>query len=335
MSLAAPMVARARDRFMEPALVRVGYAPYIAAGPFFIAQAKGYFRTLKLHIEASSHVDGSLSLPALAAGELDVTGAPLSAGLFELVGHGAPVSLFMERGREAPGRGSNAIFVSSTLYERGFRDADGYRHAAGAAIAVSSRGSIAHYLHLRGLERAGLSAADVEWHWGMPPQVSVPLMREGRIGIVNLPVPGAYAAELEGAGRIAAWSDDIAPDAVLACGVANERFLSERHSALVRYCMAMMQGGREFLEAARTGDPATVRILAEGTRLPPQAIDAMRPRWTMPVADGLPDWEPILAQQAFWTRAGMLEREVPRERLFKLAAVKEAWQRYNENNPFL
>ena len=31
----------------------------------------------------------------------------------------------------------------------------------------------------------------------------------------------------------------------------------------------------------------------------------------------------------------LLVRTVPEERLFKLVAVKEAWQRYNDKNPFI
>src|SRR5690242_9973875 len=79
--LQAPYVMAQSD-FMEPVRIRMGYAPYISAGPYYIAQAKGYFNKLKLDIVPTSHVDGSLSMPSLIAGELDITGATLSAGLF-------------------------------------------------------------------------------------------------------------------------------------------------------------------------------------------------------------------------------------------------------------
>ena len=87
-------MVRAQTDFMEPVRIRMGFAPYISAGPYYIAQAKGYFKKLNIEIEPSSHVDGSLSMPALAAGELDITGATLSAGLFNLMSKGngpAPV----------------------------------------------------------------------------------------------------------------------------------------------------------------------------------------------------------------------------------------------------
>jgi NitT/TauT family transport system substrate-binding protein len=88
----APYVYAQSD-FLEPVRIRMGYAPYISAGPYYIAQEKGYFKKLKIDIVPSSHVDGSLSMPSLIAGELDITGATLSAGLFNLMTKGGPASV--------------------------------------------------------------------------------------------------------------------------------------------------------------------------------------------------------------------------------------------------
>ncbi|MCC7347430.1 MAG: ABC transporter substrate-binding protein [Variibacter sp.] len=333
--LAAPMV-RAQNNFLEPTRIRMGYAPYISAGPYLIAEAKGYFKKLGITIEATSHVDGSLSMPALAAGELDITGATISAGMFNLMAKGTPVSLFMERGREEPGMGSNAILVNNDLAAKGFKGPEGYRLAKGQKIAISSRGSVAHYLHAHALAKAGLTVDDVDWGWGMTPQVSLPLLQQNRVGIVNLPLPGAYAAQNRGVGKVATWSDEIAPGFVLACSMAHDKFLAEKHSAAVRFCMAIMQGNKEYMEASKTGDPEILKILAEGTRLTPDVIDSTRPRWTFMVADGLPNLASIMEQQKYWhEKTDLLVRSVPEERLFRLAAVKEAWQRYNDKNPFI
>lgn len=333
--LAAPAV-RAQTDFMEPQRIRMGYAPYISAGPYLIAQAKGYFNKLNLTVEATSHVDGSLSMPALAAGELDVTGATMSAGLFNLMAKGAGLRLFMERGREEPGWGSNSIMVSNELWEKGFRTVDGYRVAKGEKVGISSRGSVAHYLHVHGLARAGLKAGDLDWQWGMSPNVSLPLMKQGRIGIINLPLPGAYAAQKQGIGRVATWSDEIAPGFVLACSVASEKFLKEKHSAAVRFCMAIMQGNAEFMAAAKDGNPDILKIIADGTSLSVPIIDETRPRWTFMALDGRPNLPSIVAQQKYWReQTDLLTRSVPDDQLFDDRAIREAWQRLNERNPFI
>lgn len=333
--LPAPYV-RAQTDFMEPTRIRMGYAPYISAGPYLIAEAKGYFKKLNITIAPTSHVDGSLSMPALAAGELDITGATMSAGLFNLMAKGAGLRLFMERGREEPGWGSNSIMVSNELWEKGFRNVDGYRFAKGEKIGISSRGSVAHYLHARGLARAGMKPDDLDWQWGMSPNVSLPLMKQGRIGIINMPLPGAYAAQKQGVGKVATWSDEIAPGFVLACSVASEKFLAEKHSAAVRFCMAIMQGNREFMAAAKDGNPEILKIIAEGTSLTPAIIDETRPRWTFMALDGQPNLPSIVAQQKYWREeTELLARAVPEDQIFDNRAVTEAWRRLNDKNPFI
>lgn len=332
--LHAPYVIAQSD-FMEPVRIRMGYAPYISAGPYYIAQAKGYFNKLKLDVVPSSHVDGSLSMPALVAGELDITGATLSAGLFNLMAKGSDLRLFFERGREAPGWGSNAILVSNQMWEKGFRNVDGYKFAKGGKIGISSRGSVAHYLHTMGLERSGLKVDDMDWQWGLTPQVSLPLMQQGRLDVLNMPLPGAYAAQNKGIAKVATWSDELAPDFVLACSVASRKFLREQHSAVVRFSMAIMQGNIEFMEAAKSGNPEILKIIADNTGLDASVIDETRPRWTYMNVDGIPNMPSIAAQQKFWhERTDLLVKSVPENELFDDRAIKEAWQRLSDKNPF-
>jgi len=330
----APYVM-AQSNFMEPARIRMGYAPYISAGPYFIAQARGYFEKLKIEIVPTSHVDGSLSMPALVAGELDVTGATMSAGLFNIMSKGAGLRMFFERGREAPGWGSNAILVSNEMWEKGFRNVDGYKFAKGAKIGISSRGSVAQYLHTVGLARAGLKEDDLEWQWGLSPQASLPLMQQNRVDILNIPLPGAYAAQSRGIGKVATWSDELAPDFVLACSVASEKFLREQRSAAVRFSMAIMQGNADYMDAAKSGNPEVLKIIADNTGLSADVINGTRPRWTFMSADGLPNLPSIIGQQKFWhERTDLLARVVPDDQLFDDSIVKEARRRLDDKNPF-
>ncbi len=326
----------AQGDFMAPAKLRAGLTPYISSGPAMIAEAKGYFAKMNLTVETTSYVDGSLSMPSLAAGELDIAGATISAGLFNLVAKGTGIKLFMERGREAPGWGSNAIMVSNALYEKGFTDLAGYKHAKGQKIGISSRGSVAHYLHTIALQKAGLTVDDVDWQWGMDPRVSLPLMKQNSIGIINLPLPGAYAAQKQGIGRVVTWSDEIDPNFVLACSAASTKLLTERNDAVVRFIMAIMQANKDYMDCAKNGDPEILKIMAEGTKLPVPVIDETRPRWTYMVLDGQPNIPSIMAQQKYWhEKTDLLAKAVTQEQLFDLKAIAEARKRLDDKNPFI
>jgi NitT/TauT family transport system substrate-binding protein len=332
--LPAPCVIAQSD-FTAPAVLRVGFAPYTSNGPYFIAETKGYFKKLNLQVVGTRYFDGSLSLPSLAAGELDIVGATLSAGLFNLMSKGGGMRMFFERGREAPRWGSNAIMVSNEMWEKGFRSVDGYKYAKGARIGMTSRGSVEQYLHTAGLDRAGLVPDDVDWQWSMPTEVALALMQQSRIDIIDVALPGAYQAQKRGVGRIATWSDELAPNFVLTCSVASEKALREKRSALVRFSMAIMQGVAEFMDAANSGNPEIIKILADNTGLSVPLIDETRPRWTFMTADGLPNMASIIAQQNSWhQRTELLARTVPEDQLFDDSMIKEARKRLDDKNPF-
>lgn len=333
--LHAPMVWAQSNAF-APAKLTVGATSYISSGPHMIALSKGYFKKLNLEVDTKLYVDGALSLPSLAAGEIDVAGATMSAGLFNLMVKSPGIRIVMERGRESPGMGSNAILVSNALWDKGFTNLAGYKFAKGEKIAVSARGAVAEYLHTAALQKAGLTVDDVDWQWGMQTRASLPLMRQNQIGVMNLPLPAVASAVKQGVGKIATWSDEIAPNFVLACSVVGPKMLTTGHSAMVRYFMAIMQGNVEYMDAARTGNPEILKILAEGTSLPVDVINETRPRWTDMSPDGLPNIPSIVAQQAYWrNQTNLLVKAVPDEQLFDLRAVREARQRMNEKNPFV
>jgi NitT/TauT family transport system substrate-binding protein len=103
---AAAMFSGGRARAQEPrAKIRVGIVPLISSGPIFVAQAKGFFDKVNLDVELKYFADGALAIPALIAGELDVTVSTLNAGFFNAVSRGAPYKLILDRGSEKPGSG--------------------------------------------------------------------------------------------------------------------------------------------------------------------------------------------------------------------------------------
>src|ERR1700730_11527950 len=99
-----------RARAQEPRTkIRIGVVPLISSGPIFVAQAMGFFEKVNLDVELKYFADGALAVPALIAGELDVTVSTLNAGLFNAVSKGAPYKLILDRGSEKPGSGSMTI----------------------------------------------------------------------------------------------------------------------------------------------------------------------------------------------------------------------------------
>src|SRR6185295_6405398 len=161
----APAILRAQEK---PTKIRIGLVRLISSGPIFIAEARKFFEKVNLDAELTYFADGALAMPALVAGELDLTATTLNAGLFNTVSKGAPFKLILDRGSEKPGHGSMTIVASNDMYEQGYRSA----------------------------KKAGLNPkTDLNWSSGMPYPDMIKLMGAGRADAANIPVPLAFLAE--------------------------------------------------------------------------------------------------------------------------------------------
>lgn len=330
----APSILKAQEK---PAKIRVGLVPLISSGPVFIAETRKFFEKVNLEADLKYFADGALAMPALVAGELDVTATTLNAGLFNTVAKGAPFKLILDRGSEKPGHGSMTIVASNAMYEQGYRSANDGAKLKGKAIAIQAPGSIDQYLLGRAAEKAGLNPrTDLNWSSGMPYPDMIKLMGAGRADAANIPVPLAYLAEKNNVGKIVGPGSDIEPDAQLACWVMSSAFLQSNKSAATRFCMVHTHAARLFNKAAADKDAAVVKIIADATKVPAPLIEKAAPRWTWYTDDGLPNVDSVMAQFKFLSQSmKMIGGDVTPAKLFDLAAAKEAVERLKTSNPFI
>src|SRR6185312_12220697 len=140
---AAPSVLKAQEK---PAKIRVGLVPLISSGPVFIAETKKLFDKVNLDADLKYFADGALAMPALVAGELDLTATTLNAGVFNTVAKGAPFKAVLDRGIEKPNGGSMTIVASNAMHDAGFTSVDKGAMLKGKKIAIQAPGSIDQYL---------------------------------------------------------------------------------------------------------------------------------------------------------------------------------------------
>lgn len=333
LAVAAPAVLRAQEK---RAKIKIGLVPLISSGPVFIAETRKFFEKVNLDAELKYFADGALAMPALVAGELDVTATTLNAGLFNTVAKGAPFKLILDRGSEKPGHGSMTIVASNAMYEQGYTKANDGAKLKGKTVAIQAPGSIDQYLLGRAAEKAGLNPrTDINWSSGLPYPDMIKLMGAGRADAANIPVPLAFLAEKNKVGKIVGPGSDIEPDAQLACWVMSSSYLQSNKSAATRFCMVHTHAARLFNKAAAEKDPDVIKIISAATKVPAPLIAAAAPRWTWYTDDGLPNVESVMAQFKFLSESmKMVSGKVAPEMLFDLAAAKEATQRLKTANPF-
>jgi NitT/TauT family transport system substrate-binding protein len=333
LGLFAPAV-HAQD-FLQKETLKVGIVPYISSGPTFIALAKGYYEKVGLNVEIQSYADGGLAIVPLAAGELDISVTTCSAGIFNTISRGVSFRMFMDRSQELVGKGSQCFMVSNQLHEAGFKSIDKIGLMAGKVIGISVRGSVSHYLLSKAFAKAGAKPDDAEWRFDVTAATSGQLLAANNIQLANLPVPGCFAAEQKGIAKITFWGDDAAPNMQVGCWAASGNIRTNKRSAMVRFAMAQLQATREFMAAADSGDAATVKILADATRLPPAIIEGARPRWSGYPLNGQPNIASVMEQAKFWTDQGLVKQMPTQEQVFELGIAEEALSRLESKNPFI
>jgi NitT/TauT family transport system substrate-binding protein len=320
-------------------LVRVGEGPFITGGGFLVAREKGYFKKLGIEVETKMFIDGALAVPALIAGELDVTFMTANAGLFNSIAKGAPLVLFLDRGNNKRGRAYTAINVTQELYDQGVRGPADFAKLKGKKIGLSALGSINQYTFALALQRAGLDPRkDVQWITNVPQPDLMRMLGTKQVDATDLAYQFGVFAQSNKAGPIVAKGDDIDPDGQIGMFASKRDFLRDKRDVAVRFAMAYLQGAKEFNAAAANPDASReiVEILARTTALgKPEVVRAIAPNWSYVNEDGIPNVRSVMAMQDYWSGYfNYVERKVTEEQLFDLGIAKEAVARLDRERPF-
>ena len=325
--------ARAAD------VIRIGEGPFITGGGFFIARAKGYFEKVGVKVETRTFNDGSLAVPSMISGELDVTFMTAAASLFNSIAKGAPLVIILDRGNNRPGRGYTAINVTEKLYEGGLKSLADFGKLKGEKIGIGAVGSINQYDTSKALIMAGLDPRkDVHWITNVPQPDLMKMLGQQRVDATNLAYQFGYFAQNNKWGPVVANGDQIAPNEQVGMYAVRKDFLAAHRDALVRFAEAYLQGAKEFNAAAAHPDqhPDIVEILAKNTFLnKPAVVKSIAPNWSYENEDGIPNVASVMDMQNFWADYfHLVEKKIPENELFDLSIAKEAKARLDREHPF-
>ncbi len=321
-------------------LVRIADGPFISGGGFYIARAKGYFDKVGITTEAKYFDDGSLAVPSIVAGELDITFLPAAANLFNSVAKGAPLVVILDRGNNRPGRGYTVLNVSQKIADAGVHSLADLAKLKGKRVGVGAVGSINQYNAALALRKAGLDPAkDVEWVVNVPQPDLMKMLGQNQVDATNLAYQFGVIAQNNKWGPLVVNDDAVLPGGQVATYAARKDFLAQHRDVAVRFAMAYLQGVRDFNAAA--ADPAQhadiVDILAKNTALnKPELVKAIAPHWSYINEDGLPNVDSIMAMQDFWAGKDFhyVEKKVSKEQLFDLTIARDAKARLEREKPF-
>ncbi|HEY7323159.1 MAG TPA: ABC transporter substrate-binding protein [Candidatus Binatia bacterium] len=297
--------------------VKVGDLAAISNAAIYIAIEKGFFKEQGVNSEITNFDSAAKMVPALVAGELEVSVGSASAGLFNAVAQKAPFRIVADKGQAREGYGFSLLAVRKDLVDSG--QVKTFKDLKGKKIAILAKGNIQHYLVGKMAEEVGLTINDVELSFlGAPNQVTA---------FETKAIDAAYAVEP----WVARFTErGVAvrfrtPDQVKGLGpvqvgviIYSGKFINERKQVAQRWMNAYLKAA-ELFHTKGTKDPEIAAILEKYTKVPAKVIQAAIPPYQDP--SGRPLRE-NLADQAQWFASNGMQQKVNVDNALDLSFLK-------------
>jgi len=229
--------------------LKVGAIGAVSDAGIFIAQEKGYFKDEGLDVEIVSFRAAPQILPAIATGEVQVSGSAVTPALFNAFARGITMKLVADKGQVARGFGFAAIVIRSDLADtvRDFKDLKGRKFAV-MGKGVSSTSQLG-----KALERGGIEPNEVELiELGLPEMVAA--LGNKAIDGATLLEPFITFATARNVGIRWKGMEDFLPftgqNGVI---IYSQQFTQEQPEAAKRWMAAYLKGTRAYLDAVTKG----------------------------------------------------------------------------------
>ena len=309
----APAGARAQEE-----VVKLGDLFAISNAGIYIAIEKGYYKEQGIRNEISTFASAAKMLPALTAGELEISVGTASAGLYNAVAEGAPFRIVADKGQARAGTGYVLLTVRKDLVDTG--QVKTVRDLKGRKVSLFAKGIIQSYLLGKMAEEVGLTIKDFdEVYLAAPSQLSA--FETKAIDAAMTVEP--WAARFEERGVAVKFR---APDQVAGLGpvqIANimysGKFIKERRAVAQRWMDAYLKGARFYAERGAKDDEVTA-IVAKHTKVPPEVVRAAIPHYQEP--QGRLILESLADQIRWFVANGHMPKPVAVEQVVDLSFLK-------------
>lgn len=294
--------------------VKVALARSVSNGAMLIAIEKGYFKDAGIDVEMQDIDTAADALSLVAQGQLQIVGAGVSAGYFNAVDRGLPVTITISRVAFPAGHN---LMIRPDLKD----EIKSMKDMKGRNIASNGPGSISTYEIGKMLEPHGLTLNDVNIKIFPFPQYAVAFANKAVDAGLVIP-PWTVAYEKQGIALPFGDADKLVPGPVtISVNFANTDWLAKNPDVANRFYLAYLKGGREWCQGYH-GAPVRKEIIdvlvkskVETRR---EVLDGF---WTARPIDGRVNEKSILDVQKFYLEQKMIKKTFPIEKLVDYSFV--------------
>jgi NitT/TauT family transport system substrate-binding protein len=309
----APAVAPGAEE-----VVRLGDLLALSNAGIYIAIEKGFFKEEGVQNDIATFASAAKMLPALAAGELDVSVGGASAGLLNAIAQGAPYRVVADKGQARAGTGFTMLTVRKDLVESG--QVKSVKDLKGRKVAFFAKGIIHDYVMGKMAEEEGLGIRDFEITYLAAPNQLTALEAKAIDAAVTTEPWGARFEERKAAVRFR-MPDQVKGLTPVQIGVViyAGKFATTRREVAQRW-MTAYRKGVGFFNTKGPQDPEVLAILEKYTKVPAATIKAVFPPYLAP--DGRPSVESLADQIKWFVANGYMPQAIPVDKALDLQYLR-------------
>ena len=291
-----------------PAKVKVALAKSVSNGAMLIAQERGYFKDAGIDLDLSDIDTTADALTLVAQNQIQIVGGGVSAGYFNAIDRGLPVTITISRVAFPAGHN---LMIRPDLKD----EIKSMKDLKGRNVASNGPGSISTYEIGKMLEPHGLTLADVNVKIFPFPQYAIAFANKAVDAGLVIP-PWTVSFEKQNIAIPFGSADKLVPGPVtISVNFANTDWLARNPDVANKFYLAYLKGARDWCQGYH-GAPVRKEIIdllvKSKVETRPEILDGF---WTSPPIDGRVNEKSILDVQEFYLKEKMIKKTFPIEKL--------------------
>ena len=299
--------------------VRVALARSIISVTTLVAIEKGYFKEHGIRVEIEEIDTSANALALLAQNRVQVVEGGISAGYFNALEQGLPITIAADRVTTP----IHHKFLVRTDLKDQIREV---AQLKGKTIASNGQGAVTTYEIGKLLETAGLTIKDVDIKVIPFTQMGVAFANKAIDGALMISPWNVQVVDQGLAVPFADPDDYVKPGPLtIAVSFINQDWEKQNPELMRNYMLAYMRGARDYCQGYHGGAIRQELIdilIRSGTERRPEMLQKYP--WPARSPSGRLSLESLLDMQAWFHKAGLTRHQFPAERLVNYAHVDYA-----------
>jgi NitT/TauT family transport system substrate-binding protein len=298
----------------QEAVVRIGMARSVSNGAELIAIEKGYFKDVGIKVEIEDIDTSANTIALLAQNRLQIVAGGISAGYFNALEKGLPVTIIADRVSTPIGHN---LMLRPDLKDQVKSLAD----LKGKIVASNGAGSVSTYEVGKMLETAGLKISDVDVKVFPFTQMALAFTNKAIDAAIVIPPFVSQFLDQGHAVAFAAPDDLVQPSPMtIAVIMVNTDWAAKNPDVLRNYYTAYLRGVRDYCNAyhgAPIKDEIIAALIKHGSERRPELLHKYP--WPARSPNGSVNIASMLDMQDWYVANKLTNAKLPPEKLIDLS----------------